>query len=174
MCSYFASAVITSFLFICKCCFLSSLLIWDLYSLFAIGASLVILSPIAQSFTSNLSSNSDTCTLLFNWINSITHCSKSMGCMVIVVFLRCFRDPIWVLRIEKPVSRISQNYHRVPRLREIESLQVHTGYLTFSLKKLVILCNLSAEANIASCAVAVLAAAINYCDYVFRAYKLYS
>jgi len=36
------------------------------YSLFAIGVSLVMLNPIAQSFTSNLSSNSDTCTLLFN------------------------------------------------------------------------------------------------------------
>jgi len=35
-----------------------------------------------------------------------------------VFFLRRFRDPI-----------------RVPRIREIGSLQVHTGYLTFSLKK---------------------------------------
>ena len=33
-------------------------------------------------------------------------------------FLRRFRDPI-----------------RVPTIREIESLQIHTGYLTFSLKK---------------------------------------
>jgi len=38
------------------------------------------------------------------------------------------RDPI-------RVPRISENYHPVPRIREIGSLQVHTGYLTFSLKK---------------------------------------
>jgi len=58
------------------------------------------------------------------------------------VFLRCFRDPIRVPRIENRVHRISENYHRVPkirenlvpRIREIGSLQVHTGYLTFSLK----------------------------------------
>jgi len=43
-------------------------------------------------------------------------------------FLRCFRDPI-------RVPRMSENYHRGPRIREIRSLQVHTGYLTFSLKK---------------------------------------
>jgi len=43
-------------------------------------------------------------------------------------FLRCFRDPIWV-------PRISENGHRVPRIREIGSPQVHTGYLTFSFKK---------------------------------------
>jgi len=36
-------------------------------------------------------------------------------------FLRRFRDPIRVPRIE----------NRVPRIREIGSLQVHTGYLTF-------------------------------------------
>ena len=40
-------------------------------------------------------------------------------------FLRCFRDPIRVPVIE----------YRVPRIREIGSLQVHTGYLTFSLRK---------------------------------------
>jgi len=50
------------------------------------------------------------------------------------------RDP----RIENWVPRISEKYHRVPRIREnrvprireIASLQVHTGYLTFSLKKI--------------------------------------
>jgi len=59
------------------------------------------------------------------------------------VFLRCFRDPIRVPTIENQVPRTSENYHRVPRIgenrvprmREIGSLQVHTGYLTFSLKK---------------------------------------
>ena len=44
------------------------------------------------------------------------------------VFLRCFTDPI-------RVPRISENYHRVPRIREIGSLHVHTGYLIFSLIK---------------------------------------
>jgi len=55
--------------------------------------------------------------------------------MGIVAFFEVFKDPIWVLRIEKLLSRVNGNYHWVPRLREIESLQVHTGYLTFSLKK---------------------------------------
>ena len=58
-------------------------------------------------------------------------------------FLRCFRDPNRVPRIENLVPRIRTSYHRVsrirenvvPRIREIGSLQVHTGYLTFSLKK---------------------------------------
>jgi len=51
------------------------------------------------------------------------------------VFLRHFRDPILVPRFENWVPRISENYHQVPRLREIGSLQVHTGYLTFCFKK---------------------------------------
>ena len=58
-------------------------------------------------------------------------------------FLRRFRDPIWVPRISNRVPRIRENYHRVPklrenrvpRIREIGSLQIHSGYLTFSLKK---------------------------------------
>jgi len=43
-------------------------------------------------------------------------------------FLRRFRDPI-------RVPTITENYHRVPRIREVGSLQIHIGYLTFSLKK---------------------------------------
>jgi len=43
-------------------------------------------------------------------------------------FLRCFRDAIRVPRME----------NRVPRIREIGYLQVHTGYLTFSLKNPVL------------------------------------
>jgi len=62
---------------------------------------------------------------------------------IIQGFLRCFRDPIRVPRIENRVTRIRENYHRVPRIRqnrvprirEIGTLQVHTGYLTYSLKK---------------------------------------
>jgi len=46
-------------------------------------------------------------------------------------------------RIKNQVPRISENCHWVPRIRanrfpsirEIGSLQTHTGYLTFSLKK---------------------------------------
>jgi len=57
-------------------------------------------------------------------------------------FLRRFRDPIRVPRISNRVPRIRENYNRVPkirenqvpRIREIGSLQTHTGYLTFSLK----------------------------------------
>jgi len=50
----------------------------------------------------------------------------------------CFRDPIRVPRNENQVLKIRENYHRVPRIREIGSLQVHTGYLTFSLKKTLV------------------------------------
>jgi len=51
------------------------------------------------------------------------------------VFWRCFRDPIQVPRIENGVPRIRENYHWVPRIREIRSLNIHIRYLTFSLKK---------------------------------------
>jgi len=59
------------------------------------------------------------------------------------VFLSFFRDPNRVSKISNRVPRIRENYHRVPNIRENRvprigetgSLQVHTGYLTFSLKK---------------------------------------
>jgi len=62
-------------------------------------------------------------------------------------FLRRFRDPIWVPRISNRVPRIRESYHRVskirenrvPRIREIGSLQIQTGFLTFSLKNLLYL-----------------------------------
>jgi len=62
------------------------------------------------------------------------------------VFLRRFRNPIRVPRISNRVPRITENYHlvpkirenRVPRISEIASLQIHIGYLTFSLKKKLI------------------------------------
>jgi len=55
-----------------------------------------------------------------------------------------------VPRMEIRVPRISENCHRVsriienrvPRIGEIGFLQVHTGYLTFSLKKPAILSKL--------------------------------
>jgi len=58
-------------------------------------------------------------------------------------FLRCFRDPIRGPRIENRVPKIRENHHwvprikenRAPRIREIGFLQVHVGYLAFSLKK---------------------------------------
>jgi len=49
------------------------------------------------------------------------------------VFLRRFRDPIRVPRISNRVPKIREN--RAPRIREIGSLQIQTGFLTFSLKK---------------------------------------
>ena len=69
---------------------------------------------------------------------------RKTGCTLEQGFLRCFRDPFRVPRIENRAPRISENHHRVPgikenrvpRIREIGSLQVHIGYLTFSLKKL--------------------------------------
>ena len=59
---------------------------------------------------------------------SILHssCGQSQG------FSRCFRDPIRVPRIKKWVSRLRENYHRVPSIREIGPI---TGYLIFSLKR---------------------------------------
>ena len=51
----------------------------------------------------------------------------------ITSFLKRFRDPLRVPRIKKLVPRIREN--RVPRIRKIGSLQVHTGYLTFSLQQ---------------------------------------
>jgi len=64
-------------------------------------------------------------------------------------FLRRFRDPIRVPRIENWVPTIRENHHRVPRIKEnrvprigeIGSLHGHIGYLTFSLKKNCIWCN---------------------------------
>jgi len=61
--------------------------------------------------------------------------------------LRRFRNPSRVPRISNRVPRIRENYHRVPnirenrvpKIREIGSLQIHTGYLTFSLEKLFLL-----------------------------------
>ena len=50
-------------------------------------------------------------------------------------FLGRFGDPIRVPRNSNRVPRIRENYHQVPRIREIGSLQIYTGYLTFSLKK---------------------------------------
>ena len=50
-------------------------------------------------------------------------------------FLRRFRDPN---RISDRVPRIREDYHRVPKIREIGSLQIHTGYLTYSLKKTLV------------------------------------
>ena len=51
-------------------------------------------------------------------------------------FLRRFRDPIRVPRIRENYHRVPKiRENRVPRIREIGSLQIHTGYLTFSLKK---------------------------------------
>jgi len=52
-------------------------------------------------------------------------------------FSRRFRDPIRVPRISNRVSRIRENYHRapkirdnwIPRIREIGSLQIQTGFL---------------------------------------------
>ena len=47
----------------------------------------------------------------------------------IQVFSRHFRDPIRVPRISNWISAIRENYHRVPKIWEIGSLQIHTGYL---------------------------------------------
>jgi len=84
------------------------------------------------------------------WLNVIirtirSRCKNSVriGFYEEPVFFRRFRKPIWVSRIENLVPRISENYHRIPwirgnrvaRIREIRSLQIHTGYQICSLKK---------------------------------------
>jgi len=52
------------------------------------------------------------------------------------VFLKRFRDPIRVPRIREKYHRDpTLRENRVPKIREIGSLQIHSGYLTFSLKK---------------------------------------
>jgi len=56
-----------------------------------------------------------------------------MSSLFNAVFLRRFRDPI-------RVPRIRENYHRVPKIREIGFLQIQTGFLTFSLKTTLIQC----------------------------------
>jgi len=43
---------------------------------------------------------------------------------------------VFYCNIENWVTIIREKYNRVPRIREFGFLQVHTGYLTFSLKKL--------------------------------------
>jgi len=71
------------------------------------------------------------------------NCRKLYDIYIYRVFLKRFRDPMRVLRISNRVPRITENYHRapkiiknrVPRIREIGSLQFQTGLLTFSLKK---------------------------------------
>jgi len=72
----------------------------------------------------------DTINLIYSSI------SNGANLLVYQFFLRRFRDPI-------RVPRLRENYHRVlkirenwvPRIREIASLQIHTGFLRFSLKK---------------------------------------
>jgi len=56
-------------------------------------------------------------------------------------FLRCFRDPFRVLKIENRVLRIREKFFSgtrfgSPELKFMRFLHVHTRYLTFSLKKL--------------------------------------
>jgi len=53
-----------------------------------------------------------------------------------MVFLRRFRDPIRIPRIRENYHRVPKiRENRVPRIREIGSLQIQIGFLTFSLKK---------------------------------------
>jgi len=51
------------------------------------------------------------------------------------VFLRCFRDPIWVPRIENRVPRIRENYDRVPRIIETNLYRVPNISLKKNLSK---------------------------------------
>ena len=67
---------------------------------------------------------------IFEWVNRI-YLNKNWGCTELDFLLKfCWLNQVFSRRF-----RISGNYHRVHRIREIGSLQVHTGYLTFSLKK---------------------------------------
>jgi len=61
---------------------------------------------------------------------------QSVNYYVTSGFLKVFRDPIRVHRVKNRVPKIRENYQRVPRIRKIRSVQVHTGYLT-SLKNCV-------------------------------------
>jgi len=88
-----------------------------------------------------------------SWIWEILNASNKASIKILLAesymyavaqgFLRHFMDPIRVPRIENQVPTVRENHDRVPRIkesrvpiiREIGSLQVHIGYLTFSWKK---------------------------------------
>jgi len=61
----------------------------------------------------------------FTNIIDVTHQDHSTGITLLLLvratyiwagFLRCFRDPNRVPRIENRVARIRENYHRIPRI----------------------------------------------------------
>ena len=97
----------------------------------------VLFSCWKESWAYNASCNWELVQPLLKWLCSSESSHSQPGS------LRRFRDPIRVPRISNRVSRIRENYHRVPktrenrvhRIREIGSLQIQTGFLTFSLKK---------------------------------------
>jgi len=62
-------------------------------------------------------------------------CYADLVYILFFAYYRFFKDPIRVPRIQNRVPRIRENYHRVLAIREIGSLNIHIGYLTFSLKK---------------------------------------
>jgi len=64
----------------------------------------------------------------FPWISIWRLAKPHANYCVDRFFLRRFRDPI-------RVPRIRENYHRVPKIREIGSLQIQTGFLTVYIKK---------------------------------------
>jgi len=72
-----------------------------------------------------------------SWVDRF--CSETVHSIVTAkasFFLRRFRDPIRVPRIRENYHRVPKiRENRVPRIREIESLQIQTRFLTFSLKK---------------------------------------
>jgi len=95
---------------------------------------------------------SESCIATFSFNNRLhterlasLYCSTSFltSCHRSGFFQGILRTRFRSLRISNWVLRIRENYHRVPiikenqvlRIRQIRSLQIHTGYLTFSLKK---------------------------------------
>jgi len=89
-----------------------------------------------QSHVSQNQLKKELCSLVVHALNYTKFNIATQRICIGQGFLRCFRDPIRVPRIENRVPRIRENYHRVPRIREnrvpkireIGSLQVHSGY----------------------------------------------
>jgi len=101
---------------------------------------------ITRSLLSSPLVSTINCSLASQALLEVTHQDHSViACSghIYSIWAGCLGPESGLPRIENWVPRIRENYHRVPRIREnrvyrireIGSLQVHTGYLTFSVKK---------------------------------------
>jgi len=78
----------------------------------------VPVSLVTSAMVSHAQVREELCSLIFQRILWFINQNNSE-----TSFLRCFKDPIRVPRIENLVPRIRENYYRVPRIRKIGSLE---------------------------------------------------